>query len=260
MALSALSLINYGLEVTALNCNLDFKAISGGPTLTAVLPFGFYSLTSLAVEIVSALQAVDSTQLYAVTVTRNILGGTQNRITISTAGSFFSILFGTGPNVNTSVASLIGFNPTDYLGNVSYTGSQTAGTALIPMFIAYNYLDTSNQGKVFGAVNISASGLKTAVVFNIQQFIDLQFMYEPKSRLSEWGFFWQWAIQQRDFDFTPEITKPDLVFQVNLEKTQYESKGLGFQMKEMLPNFPNLYDTGPVNLRVVPQSSGFVAP
>lgn len=260
MALTALSLLNYGLEVTTLNSNIDFKNASLGPTLTAVLPLGFYSPSSLGAVVATAMQSLDTVNVYSVTINRNILGGTQNRFAITTTGSFLSLLFATGPNFTTSAASLIGFNPTDYTGNTSYIGSANVGTTLIPTFIGYNYLDDRNQRKVFGAVNVSASGLKTAVVFNIQSFIDIQFKYEDKSRLLEWDNFFNWAIQQRDFDFTPEITNPSTVFQVNLEKTAYDGKGLGFQMKEMLPSFPNLYDTGLLNFRIVPQSSGFFAP
>lgn len=260
MALSALSLMTYGLQVTALNANIDFRIVSGGPILTAVLPLGFYSPTSIATAVISALQSQDSVNVYSILISRNILGGTQNRLTLITTGSYLSILFGTGPNTNSSAASLIGFNPVDYTGNTSYTGSASLGSTLIPSFVGYNYMDDTNTRKVFGAVTVAASGLKTSIVFNIQSFIDVQYKYEPKSRLIEWDNFFTWAIQQRDFDFTPEITNPNIVYQVNLEKTQYDGKGLGFQMKEMLPQFPNLYDTGPLNFRIVPQSSGFIAP
>ena len=59
MALSALSLMNYGLEITALNQNLDFKALSGGPVLTAAIPLGFYSPISLSEAIAIALLNAD---------------------------------------------------------------------------------------------------------------------------------------------------------------------------------------------------------
>lgn len=257
MALSALSLINYGLEVTALNSNLDFKASSGGPILTAVIPLGFYSVGSLGIAVAAAMQAQETVANYSVSIDRSILGGTQNRFTIISSGAYLSLLFGTGPNLTTSISNLIGFNPTDYTGLTQYTSSQSIGTALIPTFFGYNYRDSLNQSKLFGAVNVSASGLKTSIVFNKQFFIDVQYKYEPQSRLLEWSNFWSWAIQQRDFDFTPEITNPTYVFQSNLERTEYDSKGLGFQMKEMLPTFPNLYDTGPLNFRIVPLSASF---
>jgi hypothetical protein len=258
MALSAYSLINYGIEITALNANLDFKASMAGPELNAVLNVGFYSPTSLADEIARAMQAVDSVNNYTCTVNRNILGGTQNRLTIATSGSFLSLLFGSGTNIFTSVAIIAGFSASDYTGSTSYTGSGTTGTSLVPDFFGYGYLNDFNQGKVFGAVNVSAAGVKESVVFNIQKFIDVEFKYEPKSKLLAWKNFFTWAIQQRPFDLTPEISDPTTTYQVTLEKTQYDGKGLGFQMRELLPNFPNFYTTGPLNLRIIESLSAFL--
>lgn len=258
MALSALSLITYNLQVTTLNQNLDFKAASGGPTLTAVLNLGFYSPAGIAAEVSRAMNAVDSANNYTCTITRNLLGGTQNRVTIATSGTFLSLLFSSGPNTLTSCALLLGFNVIDYTGSTSYSGSSTIGIALIPQQLGYNYLDDLNQVKVFGAVNVAASGLKESVTFNFQKFVNVEYKYEPKSRLLEWQTFFLWAIQQRPFDFTPEITVPDKFFQVTLEKTSYESKGLGYQMKEMLPNFPNFYQTQPLMFRIIEAAQAFV--
>lgn len=258
MALSSLSLLNFGIQVTSLNANLDFKASVLGPELNAVLHVGFYSPQTLCDAIIEAMQAQDSVNTYTATVTRNIMGGTQNRITIGTTGTFLSLLFGTGTNFASSMASLAGFNASDYTGSTSYTGSQSTGSILIPQFFGYNYLDDLNQRKVFGAVNVSAAGIKESVVFNIQKFIDVEYKYEPKSRLLEWVNFWNWAIQQRPFDFIPEVTNPDRNFSVTLEKSPYDSKGLGFQMKEMLPNFPGLYTTGPLNFRIIESLTGFI--
>lgn len=260
MALQARSLMNYGIQITTLNRNLDFKISSGGATLTAVLNLGFYSTTSLAQAIATAMQAVDGSNNYSSSVNRNILGGTQNRITITTTGTYLSLLFNTGVNVNTSVSSTIGFLPIDYTGSTSYTGSTTTGNILMPQFIAYNYLSDLHQAKVFGAVNVSASGLKESVVFAIQTFIDLEFRYEPASALPTWVSFFTWAIQQRPFDFIPEITNPSVAYQVTLEKSPYDSKGLGFSMKEMLPTFPNLYQTGAINFRIILANQTFAQP
>lgn len=254
---STQSLMNYGLQITTLNQNLDFQAVNG-VTLTAIVPLGFYSLTGLATQITVSMQSADVNNSYSVTVNRNLVGGTQNKYTISTTGTFLSLLFGTGPNMNASIASVIGFNPADYLTQTSYAGAQSSGTNLIPTFVPYNYLDNMSLGKVFGAVNIAASGLKEAIVFNIQQFIQLEFMYEEADRLPEWQAFWFWAIQQRPFDFTPQISNPSVVYQVTLEKTSYDSQGMGFEMKEMLPNFPNLYQTGPLTFRIIAANQNFI--
>lgn len=257
MALTAKSLFVYGLQVTTLNQNLDFKNASLGSTMTAVIGLGFYSPQGLAEAIALALQTQDSVNIYTVTVTRNIMGGTQNRITIATNGAYLSLLFGTGPNVNTSISSLAGFNPSDYTGATSYIGAQTTGSSLIPTYIGYNYLDSNNMSKVFGAVNVAASGLKEAVTFNIQQFIEVQFKYEDKTRLSLWKSFFFWTQAQKPFDFTPEISSPDNYFSCTLEKTDYQDQGLGWRMPEMLPDYPNNYQTGPLVFRITPDTSQF---
>lgn len=257
MALSAKSLFTYKIEVTTLNQNLDFKISSGGSELTAVLSLGFYSPTSLAQEIALQLQTQDSTNIYTVTVTRNIMGGTQNRVTIATNGAYLSLLFGTGTHVNTSASALMGFNQTDYTGATTYTGSQTTGTTLLPTYFGYNYLDDFNMAKVFGAVNVAASGLKEAVTFNVQTFIEVEFKYEAKTRLSLWKDFFYWAQAQKPFDFTPEITDPTNFYNCTLEKTDYQDQGLGFKMPEMLPDFPNHYQTGALVFRITPNTSQF---
>lgn len=260
MALGSKSLFNYGIQVTSLNCNLDFKNQMGGSTLTAVLSLGFYSPQGLANEIATQLQSLDSVNVYTVTVNRNIMGGLQNRITIATNGSFLQLLFGSGPNVNSSCASLAGFNQTDYTGATSYTGSQTTGIILIPDFVGYNYLNNFNTNLVFGAVNVSASGVKESVTFSIQKFIFVEFMYEKKSNLLAWNNLFSWMIQQRQFDFTPEIFSPDTFFTVTLEQTDFEGQGLGYQMLEMLPDFPNDYQTGSLKFRIIESLSRFLPP
>jgi hypothetical protein len=189
---------------------------------------------------------------YSAVADRTVMGGSQNRVSISSNGTFFQMLFSSGPNATTSIASLIGFAQTDQTGNTTYTGTSTTGTALIPTYIGYNYADQNQQSKLFGAVNISASGLKESVVFNEQYFIDVEFKYETKANLPlYWVPFRDWAITQAPFDFTPEITSPTVFSPVTLEKSQYGQNGMGFLMKEMLPDFPNLYQTGPMTFRVV---------
>lgn len=259
MALTAKSLFCYGLQVTTLNYKLDFRAVIAGPTLTATLDLGFYSPAGLTETIASAMNVADPANNYVVTIDRTILGGTQNRLTITSQGTHLDLLFASGPNSVIGVASLIGFNVSDYTGSLVYTGSSTLGSALIPEFVGFNYSDPMNQAKLFGAVNVAASGLKESIVFNIQKFVDVDFKYEAKANLGQWVNFWYWAIQQRPFDFTPEITNPNYFFQVTLEKTSSEGKGLGFKMAEMLPTLPNHYQTGPMNMRVIDATTSFVA-
>lgn len=251
MALTARSLLLYGYVIDTTNSSIDFKASIGGPTLLATLTANYYSLTDLMNEIVRAMNAADSSNTYTVTAVRTTSGGTQNRVTIATSGSFLSLLFGSGPRAASSTATLLGYTATDKTGSTSYTGTSTSGTALTSTLTGYNFLDTNQMRKVFGSLNISATGQKEAIVYQIQQFLQVQFKYEPVAKVNlEWTPFMTWAIQQRPWEFTPEITSPNTFYNVTLEKTAGDGKGLGFTIKEMLPDFPFLHDIGLLTLRL----------
>lgn len=250
MALRSKSLILYGFEVTANNSSIDFKAAALGPTLQGTLRLGYYSLTALMTEIVRAMSEVDPSNTYSATADRTIAGGTQNRVTIETDGAYLDLLFASGPRAASSVRTLIGFLFQDYSGATDYTGATTAGTALIPTFVGYNYLGPEFNHKVFGAVNVSAVGEKEAIVFNIQKFIEVEFKYEPYAYfISDWRPFLDWAIQQKLFEFTPEISSPTVFYEVTFEATGADGKGLGYTFKEMLPQYPDLYQSGLIRMR-----------
>jgi hypothetical protein len=252
MALSAKSLIVWGLEVNITNRSLDFKTTSGGPTLQATLNLGYYSLTNLAAEIVRALSAADGSHTFTCTIDRSISGGLQNRITIATNSAFFQLLFLTGSRNASSCDSLIGFTHTDKTGATTYTGTSTAGTAILTEYPGYNYLSPDFNRKVFGSVNVSASGKKEAIVFQIQKFLQVEFRFETKANvIAKWVPFLTWAIQQRPFEITPEYTVYNTLYNVTLESTAGESKGLGYILNEMLPQFPNNYRTGLIKFRVI---------
>jgi tRNA A37 threonylcarbamoyltransferase TsaD len=245
MALSAPSLFIYGLEITQQNSSIDFRAVSLGPVLMATLNVGFYSLTSLAVEVVRALQAVDPAHSYACTVDRTVDGGKQNRVTISTSSTYLDLLFAGGARSASTTALILGFPKVDQTGATSYTGTSTAGTRLITDRPGYNFLPVEFSKENFGKVNVSASGLKEAVIYSIQQFWQVQFKYIKSADVfSDWQFLMTWMIQQRPIDYTPELTTPTRVFTGSLEKTPASGQALSFKFTEMLPEYPNIYDTG----------------
>jgi hypothetical protein len=251
MALSKPSLFLYGLQVTEFNRSVDFKAASGGPEKQATLTIGYYSLSGLATEIKKQMQVADPAHTYTVSIDRTISGGTQNRITISTSGSFLSLLFGTGSRSSSSVAGLIGFNGADYTGLTSYLGSSSAGIAFVTNMAAYNFLPPEYLRKAFGSLNVSASGVKEAVVFATQKFWQAQFKYVPAADAdSKWVPFLNWAMLQRELEFTPQITSPTTFYVGTMETTSEDGKALGYRLTEMLPQFPNLYDTGLIKFRV----------
>jgi len=250
MALRAKSSFLFGYQITALNRSLDFRAVAAGPVLLAQLRIGYYSLTDLLLEIKRAMESADPLRIYTATANRTISGGTQNRITISTNGIYLDLLFASGPRVGSSVAPIIGFQPVDRVGGVTYTGTLTTGTMLVTEREAYNYITPEQYRMVNGSVSISANGEKEAIVWGIQEFIEATFKYEPDVKVNlQWSVFMTWAIRQLPFDFTPEITSPNTFYNVTLEQTGAESKGLGYKFKEMLPDFPFFYETGNLKLR-----------
>ena len=252
MALTQKSLFLYNLQVTSLNSSIDFKASSGGPVLQATVPIGYYSLGDLMNAIVSAMAAVDTVNTYTVTANRTYSGGTQNRVTISTSGAYLSLLFASGSRSASTIAPLIGFAVADQTGATTYTGTSSAGTTLQPVWWGKNYLDVNSLRTNFGSLNISANGTKEAITYQIQQFIEVQFDYEPYSAVvNAWQPFLTWAIQQQGFEFTPDITQPNTVYNVTLESTEEDSQGLGYRMKEMLSDgLPFLYSSGLLKFRL----------
>lgn len=253
MALRNQSLLLYNFSVDPSNSSLDFKNAPGGPVIMATLRLGFYSLSTLLDEIVRAMQSADPDNEYFVTADRTIGGGLQNRETISTAGTHLDLLFGTGPRIATSIAPYIGFNNLDYTGALTYTGAFSAGVTLMPDYVGYNYLGPEFQPKNFGVVNVSTSGLKEAIVFALQNFIEVSYKLEPQSKwIAQWNPFLQWIIQQREFDFTPDYTDPNTFYSVTLEESEADGSGLAFKGTEMLPDFPFYYETGMMKFRIQP--------
>lgn len=251
MALTAKSLFLYNYTITSLNRSLDFRAVAAGPILLAQLRIGDYSLTDLLVEIKRALEAADPTRTYTVTANRTFAGGTQNRITIATSGSYLDLLFASGPRVGSSVAPIIGFSAVDRVGAVSYQGTASTGTALISEYVGYNYSSKKHMKEVIGVNNESAIGAKETMVWGTKEFTQAEFKFEPAAKVDmEWEPFWVWAINQKPFEFVPEITNPTVFDNVTLETTSASGKGMGYMMKEMLPDFPFNYQTGMIKMRL----------
>lgn len=250
MALSTKSLFLYGLQVTANNSSIDFRAVALETPRQATLRRGFYSLSSLATEISRALKEKDPARDYTVTIDRTVGGGLENRLTVSTSGAFFELLFASGPRTASNAAALMGFPVADQTGFTSYLGTSSSGSRVIPNLVGYNYLSPDFSQRNFGSVNISASGEKESIVFQVQEFWQVQFKYIPKAIwLTDWVPLMRWLIQQRPFEFTPEINSPNVVFEGTLEQSAQDGRGLAFQANEMLPSFPNLYDTGLMRFR-----------
>ncbi len=252
MALRDKSLFLYGFSIDNTNQYLDFLNVALGTQIHAVIPASYYTLGTLATAIALAMNTADTTNTYTCTVTRTQSSNLQNRITIATNGAFLSLLFSSGTNVLNSITSVINFGAADKTGATTYTNSLTSGTALQTAWYGMNYTPPQAYQKNSGDVSISASGVKEGISWSTQQFIQVEFRYEPiASVLAYWDPFIQWMILQKPFEFTPETNAPSTVYTVTLEKSPGDGKGLGFMMKEMLPDFPFVHSTGQLEFRVV---------
>ncbi len=249
MALQAKSLFLFGIQVTELNQSIDFVAVSSGPEIQATITIGYYSLTGLMAAIKAAMESADLNNTYTVTADRTVAGGAENRITIATSGAYLDLNFATGTRTDSSVASLIGFDVSDYTGATSYEGSSTAGTALITPWPGNNWIEPKLFKKNFGTLNVTATGRKEAIVHATQRFWQIQFSWIPSIQLDAWSDLMTWLMGQKNIDFTPEISSPSVIYEGSLEGTPQDSQGLAFILNET-PKGCGLYDTGLLKFRV----------
>lgn len=249
MPLRSRSLFTYGIQVTELNRSIDFRIENAGEELNATLTLGFYSVSSLAVEVKRALEEADLDNEYTVTVDRTAAGGTQNRITIETDGAFLELLFGTGTREASSAADLLGFASSDCTGDTEYTGTGSVGYSLVSPYSGNDWIPPSLYKKNLGVVNVTASGFKEAITFATQKFFQVRFTWISDSSLSEWEELMTWLVAQKPIDFTPEISSPATVYEASLESTPFDSSGLGFTLPES-PKGSGLYDTGILKFRI----------
>lgn len=254
MALSDYGLFLYGYTVSSANFSLDFQAASLGPQITASLNYGTYSLTAILTEVGRAMSAADTNNTYTATADRTQSGGLQNRIIISTSGSHLSLLCTSGTNVSTSPWSILGFSTiSDKTGSTSYTGQFTTGTTLRPTQYPYNYLSPTSIQLPIAITNMSTSGNKETLTYSIQTYWQLQVKYILESdRKNNWAPMMQWMMQGNLVEFTPNISSPTVFHEGWMEGNNGSSTGLGYSFKELLPDFPNEYDTGLIKFRVRP--------
>lgn len=258
MALTDKSFFNYGLEITTSNYYIPFKNSGGGSEIQAVIPVGFYTRATILTAIATAMNTADPTNTYTCTIVRGFTSAgtgsprTGALITIATSGSFLSLLWGSSAVAASSAHSILGFPNGDQTGETSYQSSTYLGTTLLTSWYGFNYQRPDANLRTIGSVNIAADGTKEVVWWSVQQFISVEFRFEPQAYvLSDWLPLLQWMAKGRPFEFTPITSSFSTVYSVTLEKSMADSKGLGFQMKEMLPDFPFQYQTGALEFRLL---------
>lgn len=247
----------YGFTIDATNRYINFKNSSLGPVILATLNLGNYTATEYMAEIKRAMELADGVYKYNVSLNRTINSNRENRLTISTNGTFFQILFGTGTNAPASIRDMIGFSPIDYTGSLSYTGSVTAGKIIVPDVPTYDYLGPDNFFTNEGVKNVSTSGIKETLVFQQVYYFQGEWKYITSfgnnPQLSKWQDMMKYLTQQLRLEFTPSINEnPNLFYPATLESTSEDGNGLGFKFKQMRDvGLYRFYGTGLLKFRVI---------
>lgn len=258
MASNDRALFLYGFDITNANRYLNFKNAALGSELTAILRIGNYTPTEFMAELKRAMEFVDGIYKYTWSINRTVASGTANRFSVSTNGSYLSILLSSGSNYQNSPRNLIGFDELDYTGQLSYTGFTSGGTILLPDFATYDYLGPDEMVMNDGCKNVSAAGIKETLVFAQMRFFQGQWKYitnfNGNTQKTQFENFLKYATRQLKFEFSPSINEdPDLFYQCTLETTPADGNGLGYTMKQMLgQGLYRFYDTGVLKFRVNP--------
>jgi len=241
----------YGHTIDSSNRNIDFNEGSG--EVVASLRVGDYTLTTFIDEVARALNEAGS-QTYTVTVNR-----ATRKITIS-ATSNFSLLVDSGSHAGTSAFGLIGFDGEDDLtGNNSYTSDSGSGYAYDPQVKLQGFVDFDyNKKTADSSITISSDGNSIQTISNGDAYFmtcDIKFInnYDQNSdvmkkntnAVSETLDFLEYITQKRKIEFIPDIDTPSSFETCVLDKTDEDSFGTSFKLKEMTSmKLVGYYQTG----------------
>jgi hypothetical protein len=102
--------------ISSVNDKFDFEEVAG-VQLTAILSPGFYNATTLASELKTKMEDVGA-NTYSISYSTST-----RKMTISSSGTYFKMLFGTGTNASQSVSDMLAFYAVDHSSSLSYTSN-----------------------------------------------------------------------------------------------------------------------------------------
>lgn len=245
----------FGYEVTStpINFYANFKE-GAGPELTAILKRGYYSLTNFAIELERALNAAGG-QVYSVSVNR-----TTRVLTISAVGSF-TILAATGGNNGADIWPIAGFT-TDQTGT-ALSSNVASGYEYVPQFRLQEYVKPGQRQETIDAViNETGSGRIEVVTFGIKKLIEMDIKFisnlDCGSGAIEYNatgyddaqFFMENVVKRGSLEFMPDRDDASLFYEVSIESTDADSKGLKFKLTEET-QVQGYYKTGKLVFRII---------
>lgn len=254
MSISTRPIFYYGYTINVNNIYLNFD--EGGSELTALITAGSYSFEDLADEIALRMNEVGG-QTYTVTADRD------NRSYTISADASFSLLFSTGSNAGGSVASVIGFESTDYTGATSYEGG-AAGSVYEPRFPLQDYVALEDwQEYSEASINESASGKVEVYSIGSRRFTEFNISYVTDNTMRDGSLFVNDsnAVDSLRSFMVYAITKGPIEFMVDkedrstystliLESTPTSSTGTGFKLRELYgQRLVGFFETGRLKFR-----------
>lgn len=255
MSLTTFSGFIYGHDISEDNQFIDFNE-DGFTEIGAQIKIGSYTLASFIDAVSNAMnEAGDST--YTVTVNR-----TTRLITI-TGSAPFNITVTSGSHFAISAFSLMGFS-TNRSGSNTYTADLPSGFLYEPQYKLQRYVDFSDiVESADSSVNTSASGIVEVVSFGQNQFMECNITYATNiigqgviknnsAGVTDLRAFMNYAIQKKPMEFIPNLAAPTVFISCILERTQKNSKGVGFQLYELYSRgLANYFETGTLTFRKV---------
>jgi hypothetical protein len=255
MSLTTFSKFYYGHEVTSDNNVIEFN--EGGPTLTAAIQPGFYTLTEYALAVAQAL-----TDAGALTYTGSV-SRSSRKITIS-AGSNFALLVSSG-TAGSSAFPMMGFSGADLTGASTYTGNNGSGYVYSPQFILQDHVSSDNFKRTIQAqVNESADGTTEVVRFGVVRFVRFNIMMitnismdgivirNNPTGVSEANQFMNYITKIAPIEFMPDELTVATFQKIQLESTQQSKDGIDYTLKEFYDKgLPGIFETGVLTFRVL---------
>lgn len=138
--------------VAGINDKIDFEE-TVGVELTATLTAGFYNYSTLEQEIKNQLELV-GINTYIVTYSTST-----KKLTISSNGGHFSLMFGSGTNASQSVADLIAFYSINYTGNLSYVSDGFVKLRSCYEELGYN-VQTTEPGHDLNSIKVTINDVR----------------------------------------------------------------------------------------------------
>lgn len=256
--INTLSQFWYGWEVTDANKYIDFQYDTDLTPRLATLTLGKYSSRQLCDAISLAMNTVGTTNFFV----------TLNRTTkcfniLSSAN--FKLLCSTGPSTAGANAwGLLGFNTTaDKTGAMTYSADYGTNKEWRPQFLLQGVTTPGMHKGLRDPVYVeSAAGIGELSHFGVIDYIEFEATFitdiigqkviqnDPQG-VENVNAFLQWATLKANFEFMPDRSNPSTFYEMKLESTQTDAKGLGYKLIEQYDKgLPNYYRTGTLKGRI----------